>query len=138
MTNENSLTQIVHYQVLHFIQFSHLWENQVGKLLVITYCTSLKASPVNFIYKWKILEYKTKVNQIVIDNYCYLNFTSTEKILFEENIQWRKYIKYIILLKFCYFHNKQKEFLNELNSLVAIYFIISLRYKNKWTSKIFV
>ena len=42
MTNKNSLTQIVHYQVLHFIQFSHLWENQVGKLLVITYCTSLK------------------------------------------------------------------------------------------------
>ena len=36
-----------------------------------------------------------------------------------------------------YFHNKQKEFLNELNSLVAIYFIISLCYKNKWTSKIF-
>ena len=43
MTNKNSLlTQIVHYQVLHFIQFSHLWENQVGKLLVITYCTTLK------------------------------------------------------------------------------------------------
>ena len=35
------------------------------------------------------------------------------------------------------FHNKQKEFLNELNSLVAIYFIISLCYENKWTSKIF-
>ena len=30
-----------------------------------------------------------------------------------------------------YFHNKQKEFLNELNSLVAIYFIISFCYKNK-------
>ena len=39
MTNKNSLTQIVHYQDLHFIQFS-----QVGKLLVITYCTSLKAT----------------------------------------------------------------------------------------------
>ena len=35
----------------------------------------------------KILEYKTKVNQIVVDNYYYLNFTSTEKMLFEENIQ---------------------------------------------------
>ena len=34
-----------------------------------------------------MLEYKTKINQIVIDNYCYLNFTSTEKMVFEENIQ---------------------------------------------------
>ena len=42
MTNKNSLIQIVHNQVLHFLQFSHLWENQVGKLLVITYCTSFK------------------------------------------------------------------------------------------------
>ena len=44
MTNKNSLTQIVHYQDLHLIQFSHLRENQVGKLLVITYCTSLKVT----------------------------------------------------------------------------------------------
>ena len=44
MTNKNSLTQIVHYQVLNFIQFSHLRKNQVGKLLVITYCTSHKAT----------------------------------------------------------------------------------------------
>ena len=44
MTNKNSLTQIVHYQVLNSIQFSRLWENQVGKLLVTTYCTSLKAT----------------------------------------------------------------------------------------------
>ena len=49
MTNKNSLTQIVHYQVLLFLQFSEN-ENQVGELLVITYCTSLKASPVNSIY----------------------------------------------------------------------------------------
>ena len=42
----------------------------------------------------------------------------------------KKYIKYIILLKFSISIKKQKEFLNELNSLVAIYFIISLCYKN--------
>ena len=44
MTNKNSLTQIVHYQVFHYIQFSHFWENQVGKLFMITYCTSLKTT----------------------------------------------------------------------------------------------
>ena len=37
MTNKNSLTQLVHYQALNFIQFSLLRENQVEKLLVITY-----------------------------------------------------------------------------------------------------
>ena len=73
MTNKNSLTQIVHYQVLNFVQFSHLWENQVGKLLVITYCTTLKLQGlikhfVNSKYNCKILEYKTSVNQTVIDN----------------------------------------------------------------------
>ena len=74
MTIKNSLTQLVHYQALNFIQFSHLWENQVGKLLVITYSISLKDTKpyqtfVNSIYNWKILEYKMKVNQTIIDNF---------------------------------------------------------------------
>ena len=34
MTNKNSLTQIVHYQVLHFIQFSHLWGWSGGAMVL--------------------------------------------------------------------------------------------------------
>ena len=59
MTNKNSLIQIVHYQVLNFVQFSHLWENQVGKLLVTTYCISHKATT----------HYQTLSIQYIIEKY---------------------------------------------------------------------